>query len=175
MATVSGRSITAPAPHQRRAKQRPSRAQAGFFILRGLLAAKPETKAGHLPPRAGLCVFGGGGGCGGGWEGALFWFFASLLLPFRTVEGSQRGRNRGSPREISQRKPQPGRALLLSHLGLFFWVMVMVTATTGWQHQGLGHTAGPPQLEAGVRDFCLPVPIAGGRQVLGTATRHEEG
>ena len=76
--------------------------------------------------------------------GGLFWFLVSLLLllPFRTGEGSQRGRSPGSPRETSQGQPKPGQALLLSHPGLLF--RVTVTATTGWQRQGLGHTAGPP-------------------------------
>lgn len=74
---------------------------------------------------------------------------------------------------ISQRQPQPGQALLLSHAGLRFWATVMVT--TDGSVRAWATLRVPQQPEAGDGDFCLPAPIVGGRQVLGTATVHREG
>lgn len=57
---------------------------------------------------------------------------------------TDRGRNGGSPRDVSQRQPQPGRALLLSQAGLSSPRSQQGHRHHGWQQQSLGHTAGPP-------------------------------
>lgn len=140
-----------PGPHQRRPKHRLSRAQAGFSNLRGswLQNQKPIPAACNKLGR-------GRGVCLGFWFCSCCYCHLGLRRAHRRDGKLQTEADRGSPRAISQRQPQPGQALLLSHAGLRFWAMVMDTTDGSVRAWATPQAPNSQRWEMGTSAFLRP-------------------